>query len=250
MAGNDLILALDMRVQRAAEQALAGKRAAVVAIDPNNGDVVAFVSMPTFDPNGFARGLSVSEYAALQNDIDKPLYDRALRGVYPPGSTIKPLVALAALEYGTTRSEDDADLPRSVPAARLEPPLPRLEEGRSRHGQHAQGDRRVLRHVLLRRRRSPWDRPDARLPDRVRARRRDRHRHRGRAIGARALEGLEEGRLQASRSADVVPRRDGDRGHRPGLHARDTAAARADGGDDRRPAASATRRGSSSASAT
>jgi penicillin-binding protein 2 len=102
MAGNDLVLALDMRVQRAAEQALAGKRAAVVAIDPNNGDVVAFVSTPTFDPNGFARGLSVTEYAALQGNIDKPLYDRALRGVYPPGSTIKPLVALAALEYGTT----------------------------------------------------------------------------------------------------------------------------------------------------
>lgn len=102
MAGNDLILALDMRVQRAAEQALAGKRAAVVAIDPNNGDVIAFVSVPTFDPNGFARGLSVSEFAALQNDLDKPLYDRAMRGVYPPGSTIKPLVALAALEYGTT----------------------------------------------------------------------------------------------------------------------------------------------------
>ena len=102
MAGNDLVLALDMRVQRAAEQALAGKRAAVVAIDPNNGDVVAFVSTPTFDPNGFARGLSVTEYAALQGNIDKPLYDRAARGVYPPGSTIKPLVALAALEFGTT----------------------------------------------------------------------------------------------------------------------------------------------------
>ncbi len=106
MAGNDLILALDMRVQRAAEQALAGKRGAVVAIDPNNGDVIAFVSTPTFDPNGFARGLSVSEYSALQNDIDKPLYDRALRGVYPPGSTIKPLVALAALEYGTADPDD------------------------------------------------------------------------------------------------------------------------------------------------
>jgi penicillin-binding protein 2 len=100
MAGNDLVLALDVRVQRAAEAALVGKRAAVVAIDPNNGDVVAFVSTPTFDPNGFARGLTVPEYAALQNDMDKPLYDRALRGVYPPGSTIKPLLALGALEYG------------------------------------------------------------------------------------------------------------------------------------------------------
>jgi penicillin-binding protein 2 len=100
VAGNDLYLAVDARVQKAAEDALAGQRAAVVAIDPHNGDVLAFVSTPTFDPNGFARGLSYAEYAALSENIDVPLYDRALRGVYPPGSTIKPLVALAGLEYG------------------------------------------------------------------------------------------------------------------------------------------------------
>ncbi len=92
-------------MQRAAEAALGGQRAAVVAIDPNNGDVIAFVSTPTFDPNGFARGLTVPEYRALEDDIDKPLFDRALRGVYPPGSTIKPLIALAALEYGVTDPE-------------------------------------------------------------------------------------------------------------------------------------------------
>ena len=98
---------IDARVQRAAEAALGGPAAAVVvAIDPNNGDVIAFVSTPTFDPNGFARGLTVPEYAALQDDIDKPLYDRALRGVYPPGSTIKPLIALAALEYGVADPEE------------------------------------------------------------------------------------------------------------------------------------------------
>jgi penicillin-binding protein 2 len=106
VAGNDLYLAIDYRVQKAAEQALAGQRAAVVAIDPANGDILAFVSTPTFDPNGFARGLTVPEYAALEGDIDRPLYDRALRGVYPPGSTIKPLVALAALEYGVIAPED------------------------------------------------------------------------------------------------------------------------------------------------
>jgi penicillin-binding protein 2 len=97
-AGNDLYLAIDERVQRTAEEALAGHRAAVVAIDPRNGDVVAYVSTPMFDPNGFARGLTVPEYAGLQGDVDRPLYDRAMRGVYPPGSTIKPLIALAALE--------------------------------------------------------------------------------------------------------------------------------------------------------
>jgi penicillin-binding protein 2 len=105
IAGNDLYLAIDTRVQLAAEAALAGQRAAVVAIDPRNGDVIAFVSTPTFDPNGFARGLSVPEYRALADDINVPLYDRAIRGVYPPGSTIKPLVALAALEYGVTQPE-------------------------------------------------------------------------------------------------------------------------------------------------
>lgn len=108
VAGDDLYLSLDARVQQAAEAALAGQRAAVVAIDPSNGNVIAFVSTPTFDPNGFVRGLRVPEYRALADDIDRPLYDRALRGVYPPGSTVKPMVALAALQYGVT----DADSPR------------------------------------------------------------------------------------------------------------------------------------------
>jgi penicillin-binding protein 2 len=106
VAGNDLYLSVDARVQKAAEEALAGRRAAVVAIDPRNGDVLAFVSTPTFDPNAFARGLSYAEYAALSEDIDVPLYDRALRGVYPPGSTIKPLVALAALEDGVVEPDE------------------------------------------------------------------------------------------------------------------------------------------------
>ncbi len=100
IAGDDLYLTIDHRLQQVAETALGVQRAAVVAIDPRNGDVLAFVSTPTFDPNGFARGLTVPEYRALADNIDKPLIDRALRGVYPPGSTIKPFVALAALQYG------------------------------------------------------------------------------------------------------------------------------------------------------
>ena len=106
VAGDDLVLAIDSRLQTVIESALGDLRAAVVAIDPANGDVLAFVSTPTFDPNGFARGLTVAEYRALEDDVDRPLYDRALRGVYPPGSTIKPLVALAALEYGVTEPEN------------------------------------------------------------------------------------------------------------------------------------------------
>jgi penicillin-binding protein 2 len=99
-AGSDLFLALDMRVQKVAEEALAGRRGAVVAIEPATGDVIALVSVPTFDPNKFTRGISGREYAALRDDIDRPLFDRALRGAYPPGSTVKPLMALAGLEYG------------------------------------------------------------------------------------------------------------------------------------------------------
>jgi penicillin-binding protein 2 len=106
IAGDDLLLTIDARLQEVAEQALGAQRGAVVAIDPSNGDVLAFVSTPTFDPNGFARGLTVPEYRALEDNIDRPLYDRALRGVYPPGSTIKPIVALAALEYGVVAPED------------------------------------------------------------------------------------------------------------------------------------------------
>ncbi len=105
VAGADLILSLDMRVQRAAETALVGKRGAAVAIDPHTGDVLALVSAPDFDPNAFARGLTTRQYDALQSDIDKPLINRALRGAYPPGSTVKPFFALAALKYGVMKPD-------------------------------------------------------------------------------------------------------------------------------------------------
>jgi penicillin-binding protein 2 len=99
VAGEDLILGLDVRVQKVAEDALNGRRGSVVALDPKTGDVIVLASTPGFDPNAFVRGLSVAEYAALQNNIDIPLLNRALRGAYPPGSTVKPLYALAALKY-------------------------------------------------------------------------------------------------------------------------------------------------------
>lgn len=99
VAGSDLVLTLDMTTQRVAEEGLAGRRGAVVAIDPRNGDVIALVSHPGFDPNLFARGLTRAEFAALNEDIDRPLFNRALRGTYPSGSTIKPAIALAGLVY-------------------------------------------------------------------------------------------------------------------------------------------------------
>jgi penicillin-binding protein 2 len=98
-AGDDLILSIDLTAQQAAEDGLGDHRGAVVAIDPTNGDVLALASKPEFDPTEFARGISRSEYAALSDNIDKPLLNRALRGTYPSGSTIKPVIALAALTY-------------------------------------------------------------------------------------------------------------------------------------------------------
>src|ERR1700676_2922479 len=100
VAGEDLILGMDVRVQKVAEEALVGKRGSVGELDPKTGDIIALASTPGFDPNDFVRGLSVAQYAALANSIDVPLLNRALRGAYPPGSTVKPLYALAAQKYG------------------------------------------------------------------------------------------------------------------------------------------------------
>jgi penicillin-binding protein 2 len=96
--GRDLILSLDIDAQLAAEAALDNRRGAVVAIDPANGDIIVFLSTPGFDPNRFISGLSQKEFKELQEDRDQPLFNRAMRGAYPPGSTIKPIIALAGLE--------------------------------------------------------------------------------------------------------------------------------------------------------
>src|SRR5690606_38233481 len=104
--GRNVVLSLDMRLQLASYEALLGSRGAAVAIDPRNGDVLALVSMPAFDPNRLAAGLSRSDFAALQADNDRPLFNRALAGRYPPGSTIKPFLGFAALHY-EKRTEHD-----------------------------------------------------------------------------------------------------------------------------------------------
>ncbi|MEO8223356.1 MAG: penicillin-binding protein 2 [Gammaproteobacteria bacterium] len=105
LPGRDIILTIDMDTQLVADRMLQGRRGAAVAIDPRNGEVLAFVSMPAYDPNAISAGLTRRAYLALQEDIDRPLFNRALRGQYPPGSTIKPMVALAALHYGVTTPE-------------------------------------------------------------------------------------------------------------------------------------------------
>jgi penicillin-binding protein 2 len=120
LAGKDLRMTIDIELQRIAEEAFAGRRGGVVAIDPASGDVLVFASLPSFDPNGFARGISRSDYLALTENPDQPLFNRVLRGTYPPGSTIKPLMALAGLEYEVIRPEDQVYCPGtySLPGSR------------------------------------------------------------------------------------------------------------------------------------
>jgi penicillin-binding protein 2 len=96
--GQDLYLNLDIHLQQAAEQALGEESGAVVAIDPRNGAVRVMVSKPGYDPHDFVNGISSEDFKALQNSLARPLFNRALRGQYPPGSTIKPFVGLGALE--------------------------------------------------------------------------------------------------------------------------------------------------------
>lgn len=100
--GANVYLSLDLDLQLLATEALQGKRGAVVALDPWSGEILALVSAPSFDPNLFAVGMSTSEFAVLKNDLEQPLFNRAVRGTYPPGSTIKPMLAVAALETGAT----------------------------------------------------------------------------------------------------------------------------------------------------
>ena len=99
--GIDLTLHLDVDIQKAAADALAGRRGSIVVMDVATGGVLAMVSTPSYDPNPFVTGISYSDYQALREDPQLPLYNRAIRGQYPPGSTIKPLLAMAGLEAGT-----------------------------------------------------------------------------------------------------------------------------------------------------
>ena len=103
--GSDLVLNLDIRLQRAAFDALDGRRGAVVAIDPRTGGVLALVSTPGFDTNLFVNGISSADYSALRDSLDVPLFNRAIQGQYPPGSTIKPFMAMAGLESGLVTPE-------------------------------------------------------------------------------------------------------------------------------------------------
>ena len=104
-SGNNLILSLDLELQAIAEAALGDRRGAVVAIEPKTGDILAFASKPGFDPNLFIDGIDQTNWDALNTDLDRPLLNRPLRGTYPPGSTFKPFMAIAALTTGKRTPE-------------------------------------------------------------------------------------------------------------------------------------------------
>jgi penicillin-binding protein 2 len=112
-AGTDLILSLDMPSQEAAEKAFQGRRGAAIALDPHNGDVLVLASMPGFDPGIFGRGITRAEYRELETNIDLPLFNRALRGIYPPGSTVKPVLGMAGLAYGLVTADQTKFCPGS-----------------------------------------------------------------------------------------------------------------------------------------
>jgi penicillin-binding protein 2 len=105
--GDSVHLSIDAQLQHLVEKLYGNRRGALVAIDPRNGEVLAFVSMPTFNPNVFVEGIDTESWRLLNESVDKPLLNRALRGLYPPGSTYKPFMALAGLELGL-RTPDTA----------------------------------------------------------------------------------------------------------------------------------------------
>jgi penicillin-binding protein 2 len=109
--GNTVKLSIDIKLQHLVEELFGERRGALVALDPQTGEILAFVSKPTFDPNLFVEGIDSDNWQELNESIDKPLLNRALRGTYPPGSTYKPFMALAALETGVRTPEQNISDP-------------------------------------------------------------------------------------------------------------------------------------------
>ena len=109
--GRDIYLTLDIQLQKTARQLMRQRRGAIVLINVQNGEILAAVSAPSFDPNVFAKGITAEQYQKLAGSADKPLFNRMTKGGYPPGSTIKPFIALAALEMGIVASAEQKYCP-------------------------------------------------------------------------------------------------------------------------------------------
>jgi len=116
--GIDLYLTIDLDAQKAAEEGLGDRAGAVVAMDPNTGEILALASHPNYDPNLFPRGISPKDWVRFSNDPAHPLYNRAIQSVYPPGSTFKIVVALAGLEYGVIKPDDTVTCHGSLSSGR------------------------------------------------------------------------------------------------------------------------------------
>ncbi len=125
--GKNIVLSLDVKLQEAAEEALGDRRGSVVALDPQTGEVLAMVSKPSFDPNLFVTGISFKEYAALHDSIDRPLFNRVLRGLYAPGSTIKPRSGHRRPRQRCRHRPSPGVRPGLLPTTRLRPQIPQLE---------------------------------------------------------------------------------------------------------------------------
>jgi hypothetical protein len=220
IAGNDLRLSLDIRIQKVAEEAFGDRRGGLVAIDPASGDVLAFVSKPGYDPNLFVEGIDTANWALLNESPDKPLLNRPLRGAYPPGATIKPFLALGA-HLGQAHARAGDQRSRILPACRRRAPVQRRQAGRPRGCRHVQVDRRLLRHLLLRAGERDRHRRHLALHVAARVRPEDRHRHRGRAHRRAAVARVEAPALRRGelprRAPQVVPGRQHLGGHWPGL---------------------------------
>ncbi len=114
-AGAEAVLTIDMKVQEKANEVLEGESGAAVVLDIHTGEIIALVSQPGFDPNAFSRGLTQAEWNGLLNNEYKPLINKAVQGQYPPGSTLKPIVALAALQYGVMSPDETVTCTGRVP---------------------------------------------------------------------------------------------------------------------------------------
>ena len=190
--GRRVKLTIDYDLQKAAEDGFKalGYQGAAVVLDPRNGEVLTFVSLPAYDPNTFAAGIDRATWAALNTDKLRPLQNRAIQGRYSPGSTFKIAVATAALEEGVVTPDFRVHCGgrRRVLRALLQVP----PEGRPRHRGHAARDREVVQRVLLHARQHAGRGPHAQVGDASRARRAHRHRSAQRGGGHHAVDRVEE----------------------------------------------------------
>lgn len=146
--GRNLVLHLDAGLQRAASDALGDRRGVVVALEPRSGGILALVSKPTYDPNLFVAGIDVRTYGTLRDNVDAPLFNRAVQGQYEPGSTIKPFMGLAGLATGVTTPEFSIRDPgyfRLPGSRRLYRDWNWKKDGRGGHGEHVDLERALFR---------------------------------------------------------------------------------------------------------